>query len=60
MGLRNLISNCDGEVHSEFLAGKKKKKKKAFGDNLEQSEGNEAYGKQIILSTDPLPAKCVL
>ena len=57
MGLRNLISNCDGEVHSEFLAGKKKK---AFGDNLEQSEGNEAYGKQIILSTDPLPAKCVL
>lgn len=45
-------------IQNSWLA--KKKKKKAFGDNLEQSEGNEAYGKQIILSTDPLPAKCVL
>lgn len=43
-------------IQNSWLA----KKKKAFGDNLEQSEGNEAYGKQIILSTDPLPAKCVL
>ena len=34
MGLKNLISNCDGEIHSEFLAGKKKEKEKAFGDNL--------------------------